>query len=153
MVNQTALFRRMGFAVLASMFFAWAATAQGAAGDEGKAPEVRRDVLYVCSCGSQCKCTSVSTKPGKCSCGSPLKAGHVVKTEGNDALLCMCGESCKCSGDAKDPTKCGCGNALKRVSLKGTGIHFCNCGGSCACNVVSDTPGKCRCGMDLKKVD
>ena len=114
----------------------------------------RRDVLYTCNCGPECTCNSVSTQPGDCSCGKPMKWGHVIKTEGNEAILCQCGEGCKCSGlDEKDPTKCKCGTAVKRVNLAGTGIYFCNCGGSCTCNVVSDKPGKCKCGMDLKKVD
>ena len=115
--------------------------------------DLRQDVLYTCNCGPECKCNSVGTKPGNCTCGQPLKWGHVVRTEGNDAILCTCAEGCKCSIDPKDPSKCGCGNPVKKVSLKGTGIYFCNCGGSCSCNTVSDSPGKCKCGMDLKKVD
>ena len=49
--------------------------------------EERKDVLYTCDCGPQCKCNTVSTKPGNCACGAPLKWGHIVKAEGNDALL------------------------------------------------------------------
>ena len=52
-----------------------------------------------------------------------MKSGHVLKIEGNEAILCQCGEGCKCDGlDTKDPTKCVCGNPVKRVSLEGTGI-------------------------------
>ena len=128
------------------MIFAYMETAN--------AEEQRRDVLYTCNCGPKCKCTTVSTKPGNCGCGQPMKRGHVVKVEGNEAILCMCEEGCKCSGlDPKDPTKCACGNPVKRVNLKGTGIYFCNCGGSCTCNTVSDSPVKCKCGMELRKVD
>lgn len=119
-----------------------------------KAAEERHDVLYTCNCGPQCNSSSVSTKQEDCKCGRPMQWGHVIKTEGNDAILCLCAEGCKCSGlDPKDPSKCACGNPVKRVSLKGTGIYFCNCGGSCTCNTVSDKPGRCKCGMDLKKVD
>ncbi len=121
--------------------------------EKASTQEVRQDVLYTCDCGADCKCNSVSTKPGNCACGKPMKWGHVLKIEGNDAILCTCAEGCKCSIDPKDPSKCGCGNPVKRVSLKGTGIYFCNCGSSCMCNTVSDKPGKCKCGMDLKKVD
>ncbi|MBI5015461.1 MAG: hypothetical protein HZB55_08205 [Deltaproteobacteria bacterium] len=149
MYHKNALVRHTGIAVALVLLFAWA----GVAADAPQGADARRDVLYVCNCGPECKCNSVSTQPGKCACGSALKWSHVVKIEGNDALLCMCDEGCKCSIDPKDPTKCGCGKALKRVSLKGTGIYFCNCGGSCTCNTVSDKPGKCSCGMDLKKVD
>ncbi len=118
-----------------------------------KADEPRSDVLYSCNCGPECKCNSLSTKPGDCKCGKPMKWGHVVKIEGNEALVCTCDEGCKCGIDPKDSTKCGCGKPLKRINLAGTGIYFCNCGGSCMCNTVSDKPGKCKCGMDLKKVD
>ncbi|OGW28431.1 MAG: hypothetical protein A2X59_00495 [Nitrospirae bacterium GWC2_42_7] len=120
---------------------------------DSKTEKQRSDVLYTCDCGPECKCNSMSTKPGNCTCGKPMKWGHVVKTEGDEALLCTCAEGCKCAIDPNDPSKCGCGKPIKRVNLKGTGIHFCNCGGSCMCNTVSDKPGKCRCGMDLKKVD
>lgn len=112
----------------------------------------RHDVLYTCNCGPECNCNTVSTKPGKCKCGVEMKWGHVLKIEGNEAILCQCGEGCKCGGlDAKDPTKCLCGTSVKRVSLEGTDINFCNCGGSCHCNYVSDKAGKCQCGMELKK--
>jgi hypothetical protein len=116
--------------------------------------EERHDVLYTCNCGPQCKCNSVSTTAGKCSCGSPLIWGHVVRVEGNEALLCQCKEGCKCAGlDPKDPNKCACGTAVKRVNLTGTGLYFCNCGGSCGCNTISDKPGTCKCGMPLKKAE
>ena len=112
----------------------------------------RKDVLYTCNCGASCKCNTISTKPGKCTCGSPLKWGHVLKIEGNEALLCQCKEGCQCKLDPKDPSKCGCGMQVKRVNLAGSGIYFCNCGGSCLCNTVSQEPGKCKCGMNLKNV-
>lgn len=117
------------------------------------AAEARKDVIYACNCGDQCKCNSVSTTPGKCKCGSPMKWGHVLKTEGNEALVCQCDEGCKCSLDPKDPTKCGCGKPVKRLNLAGSGLYFCNCGGSCMCNTVSAGPGECKCGMALKKVE
>ena len=109
--------------------------------------------LYACNCGSDCKCTTVSTKAGKCSCGEQLKGFHVLKVDGNDALLCQCGADCKCAVNETDPTKCGCGKPVKKVSLKGTGLYFCNCGSSCTCNTFSEQPAKCKCGMALKRVD
>lgn len=120
---------------------------------DAKTEVPRSDVLYTCDCGEECYCNSISTKPGNCTCGKPMKWGHVVKTEGDEALLCTCAEGCKCAIDPNDPSKCGCGKPIKRVNLKGTVIYFCNCGGSCTCNTVSESPGKCKCGMDLKKVD
>lgn len=139
---------------LSGLFFALLLVTLMGCATMGTAETVdRQDVLYTCDCGSQCKCNAVSTKPGKCACGVPLKWGHVVKVEGNEALLCMCKEGCKCSIDENDQTKCACGMPLKRVSLEGKGIYFCNCGGSCMCNTVSDKPGPCKCGMQLKKAD
>lgn len=114
---------------------------------------VRKDVLYSCNCGPECHCGSVSTKPGNCACGKPLAWGHLVRVEGDEALLCTCNEGCQCRIDPKDATRCGCGNPIKRVSLKGTGLFFCNCGGSCGCNTVGTEPAACRCGMPLKKAE
>jgi hypothetical protein len=113
----------------------------------------RQDVLYLCTCGPDCKCTTVSTKPGKCACNHDLAPGHVVKVEGDVALCCGCGLECMCTLDANNPAQCTCGKPIRRQSLKGTGIYFCNCGSSCTCNTVSEQPGKCKCGMDLKRVD
>ena len=110
---------------------------------------VRNDVLYVCNCGPECECGSVSTEAGTCSCGTELVAVHMVKVEGSEALLCTCGDDCDCEINAEDETKCGCGKDIRRVSLEGSGIYYCNCGGSCTCNFVSDQPGNCSCGMEL----
>jgi len=107
-------------------------------------------VLYVCNCGEQCKCNTVSTRPGKCSCGADLVPMHVLKIEKDEAVLCTCGKDCACKIDPNDPTKCGCGKPVKRVSIKG--MYVCNCGADCKCNTVSDKPGKCKCGGDLKKL-
>jgi hypothetical protein len=110
---------------------------------------VRNDILFVCNCGPDCTCKSVSTEAGTCTCGKELAATHVVKVEGNEALLCTCGGDCTCAIDADDETKCACGTDIRRVSLEGSGLYYCNCGGSCTCNFVSDEPGACSCGMEL----
>jgi hypothetical protein len=120
-----------------------------AASEEAAPAEARNDVVYACNCGPDCDCNTVTTAPGKCSCGQDLAWAHVVKVEGDEALLCACAEGCTCAVDPADETKCGCGKDLRRVSFKGTGLHYCNCGGSCTCNFVSSEPGKCACGMDL----
>jgi len=112
----------------------------------------RADVLYSCACGGGCDCNSVSKTPGNCRCGKPMEWGHVVKVEGNEALLCTCAEGCSCKQDAANPTHCACGKPLKRVNLEGTGMFFCNCGGSCTCNTISSEAGNCKCGMPLKKM-
>lgn len=111
----------------------------------------RKDVLYTCACGAGCDCNSVSTTPGNCRCGKPMAWGHVVKVEGNQALLCTCAEGCACKQDPANPAQCACGKPLKRVNLEGSGIFFCNCGGSCTCNTLSAEAGSCKCGMPLKQ--
>jgi hypothetical protein len=75
---------------------------------------------------------------------------HVLKIEGDEAVLCACGKDCACGIDPKDPTKCSCGKPVKRVSIKG--MYVCNCGPDCKCNTVSDKPGTCKCGVALKKL-
>ena len=124
---------------------------QSAAMAPAGAEATRTDVLYSCACGGGCDCNSVSTKPGNCRCGKPMEWGHVVKVEGNEALLCTCAEGCTCKQDPVNPTLCGCGKPLKRVNLEGTGMFFCNCGGSCTCNTVAAQAGNCKCGMPLKQ--
>ncbi len=109
----------------------------------------RNDVLFTCNCGPECECGSVSAEAGTCSCGTELVAAHMVKVEGNEALVCGCAGDCTCAINADDETTCSCGTAIRRVSLEGSGIYFCNCGGSCTCNFVSTEPGNCACGMEL----
>ena len=123
--------------------------AEPAAASTVETAEARHDVVYVCGCGPDCNCGSISTEPGNCDCGTALVWAHVVKVEGNDALLCTCAEGCDCAIDASDDTKCSCGNEVRRASLEGSGLYFCHCGGSCTCNHVSSEPGVCGCGMDL----
>jgi hypothetical protein len=135
------------------LFVAVAVALLGAAINTANAAQKRHDILYYCNCGPDCNCNSVSTKPGNCKCGKPMKAGHVLKIEGTVAYVCTCGAGCNCKIDPNDPSKCGCGNPVKKIDLKGTGIYFCACGGGCSCNTVSDKPGKCKCGKALKKVD
>ena len=108
-------------------------------------------VIYWCACGPECKCNTVSLKPGKCSCGKEMVGGHVVFMEGNTALACTCGPTCTCKIDPNDHTKCGCNKPVKKINLEGTGLYFCNCKGSCGCNTISDKPGACKCGMELRQ--
>lgn len=141
--------RSFAFAAFLGSLLIVAACAGRHAGGMG---ERRSDVLYSCACGPECACGSVSTEPGNCRCGKPMKWGHMLRVEGSVASLCGCEEGCRCAGlDPKDPSKCACGKPVKKVDLKGTGIYFCNCGGSCGCNTASKTLGRCRCGMDLKQ--
>jgi hypothetical protein len=121
------------------------------AGERQGKDEVKSNILYVCNCGPECKCNTVSTKPGKCGCGVELVPMRILRIEGDEAVLCTCGKGCMCKSDPNDPAKCGCGKPVKRVSLKG--LYVCACGAGCDCNTVSDKPGKCRCNKDLRKVE
>lgn len=115
-----------------------------------KAAKGAENVLYVCNCGPDCKCNTVATKPGKCTCGADLAPMHILKIEGDTALVCTCGKDCTCKLDPKDPSKCGCGKDVRKVSIKDK--YVCSCPAGCECNTVSDNPGKCKCGADLKKI-
>lgn len=130
---------------LIALVVATAALVFAAAEDKGAG-----SILYVCNCGPDCKCDTVSVKPGKCPCGTELAPTHVIKLENEHAILCTCGKDCTCKIDPKDPSKCGCGKPVKRVSIKG--MYACACGPDCSCNTVSDEPGKCKCGRDLRKI-
>lgn len=116
-----------------------------------KPKKAKTSILYVCSCGDNCTCNMVSTRPGKCKCGKKAAEMHVLKIEGDEAILCTCGKGCTCKLDKDDPTKCGCGKPVKRVNIKG--MYVCSCGDTCECNTVSKKPGKCPCGAPLKKVE
>ncbi|MEW6429245.1 MAG: hypothetical protein AB1568_14555 [Thermodesulfobacteriota bacterium] len=109
-----------------------------------------RQHTAACKCGENCKC------PGpECACmktAGGVEGMHVLKIEGDEALVCPCGAGCKaCKLDPGNPTKCGCGMELKRVSIKG--MYRCACGPACSCNTVSDKPGTCHCGKALEKVE
>lgn len=107
-------------------------------------------VYYVCNCKDDCSCNAVSTKPGKCNCGSELIAMHALAIEKTDGIFCRCGKDCTCERSKDDPNKCGCGKSVKKVGLKGK--YVCSCGADCKCLTISDAPGKCSCGKDLKQV-
>lgn len=106
---------------------------------------------YVCGCGADCKCNSVSDKPGKCGCDKDMVKMHLLSIEGDTASFCVCGGDCSCKQTADDPSRCGCGKPVKTVNLKGK--YVCACGESCKCGVISDKPGNCGCDKPLKKVE
>lgn len=105
---------------------------------------------YVCNCGADCKCDTISAEPGKCKCGKDMVPMHLLAIEGDTAVLCTCGADCTCKRSADNPDMCGCGKPVKKVSLKGK--YVCACGADCKCASISDTPGKCGCGQPLKQV-
>jgi hypothetical protein len=110
----------------------------------------KNPAYYVCNCGADCKCDSISSEPGKCSCGKDMVQMHLLSIEGDKAYLCTCGKDCDCKMDPNDKTKCGCGKPVKTVGLKGK--YVCACGPDCTCGMISDKPGKCGCGKELKQV-
>ncbi len=129
--------------VAVGVLFLVAAIGMIAAADKGK-------VYHVCNCKDDCKCDFVSSKPGKCKCGSELIEMHVLAIEKGVGIFCRCGEKCTCERSKSDPSKCGCGKPVKMVGLKGK--YICSCGTSCNCGTISDVPGKCHCGKELKQV-
>jgi len=90
------------------------------------------DSVYACNCGTSCPCQTISTKPGKCHCGSDLAAATVVKVGETTADLKF-GEETR---------------TFSRV-----GKYTCGCGESCTCKTISQSPGKCGCGKDLIEAD
>jgi len=145
-----ALFLMAAGAFLAAFTVMAAASASDAMGSKPESTE-RTDVYYVCNCGPDCDCNSVSTEPGKCKCGKDMVQMHLLDIQDGKAKFCTCGAECDCKLDPKDPNKCGCGKPVKVVDLKGK--YVCACGPDCKCNTISDKPGKCRCGEDLKLVE
>ncbi len=117
----------------------------------GSSQPERTDLYYVCGCGPDCNCNSVSKEPGKCKCGKDMVQMHLLDIQDGKALFCTCGAECTCKLDPNDPTKCGCGKPVKVVDLKGK--YVCACGKDCKCGSISDTPGKCRCGQEMKMVE
>lgn len=108
-------------------------------------------MYYVCGCGADCGCNSMSAEPGKCGCGKDMVQMHLLKIEGSTAKFCTCGAGCDCKINPDDPSKCGCGKPVKTINLKGK--YVCGCGPDCDCGAISDKPGKCGCGKDLKLVE
>lgn len=135
--------------VVIVIVFAFMLGASALAADEG-AKNSQGQLYYICNCGPDCHCNSISTEPGNCSCGKPMKQAHLLAIENGNALFCTCGPGCNCKIDPSDHSKCGCGNPVKKMSLKGK--YVCACGEGCNCNTISDKPGNCRCGKPLKQV-
>jgi hypothetical protein len=107
-------------------------------------------VYYVCNCGADCKCDTISKEAGKCKCGKDTVAMHLLAIEKDMAVFCQCGAECTCERSKDDPSKCGCGKPVKMVSVKGK--YVCACGDNCQCGAISDKPGKCGCGKEMKQV-
>ena len=111
----------------------------------------KSQIYYVCNCGAECKCNTLSKEAGKCTCGKEMAAMHLLEIEKDStAVFCTCGAECSCERSKTDPGKCGCGKPVKLVDLKGK--YVCACGSDCKCSSISDKPGKCTCGKEMKRI-
>jgi hypothetical protein len=87
----------------------------------------------VCDC-SGCACNTISTREGKCHCGSELVKAMVARIEKDAAYF---------KAEKWD----------KERKFSTVGKYVCGCGPSCACKTISQMEGKCGCGHDLVKAD
>jgi len=90
------------------------------------------DTIYVCGCGEECKCGSLSKKEGECVCGKKLIKTTVSKVENGKVFYTVEG---------------------KELSAPATGKYYCSCR-NCDCDTISQKAGKCVCGkemMEMKK--
>jgi hypothetical protein len=87
------------------------------------------DELYVCACGDDCKCDSISRNAGKCTCGKDLVKAKVTKVEKGFLTF----------------------DSRKRPFVS-IGKYACDCGPDCKCDTISQNPGNCTCGKKMKEV-
>lgn len=90
------------------------------------------DVVYVCTCGNDCPCMTMSRKEGNCACGKPLGKGIVSSVKEDKAVVTVDG---------------------KEMSFITKAKYACACGEGCTCGTISQKPGKCACGTEMKKVE
>lgn len=91
------------------------------------------DEVYVCNCGENCPCNTMSRNPGNCTCGTEMVKAKVLKVEPGKAEV---------KAESWD----------KARVFKTIGKYTCNCGPNCKCDTISQNPGKCTCGADMIKV-
>lgn len=76
------------------------------------------DSVSVCKAGKGCGKFETAAKDAKdCKCGAESEQLHVLKVEGDVAVLCQCGGGCSCDVNAKNPYLCGCGSPIKAVRI------------------------------------
>lgn len=92
------------------------------------------DERYVCNCGPQCECNTISKKEGDCTCGHPMVKAKVVAVAHGTANF---------MAEGWDEPR----------TFKTVGKYVCNCPKGCDCNTISQHPGKCVCGVEMKKVE
>ena len=123
-MKKVALLVSLSFVVMVAFAFAAEKAAQDLkVGDE----------RYVCNCGPDCPCNTMSVNQGKCTCGKDMVKAKVTKVENGKANF-------KAEGWDKERT------------FKTVGKYVCNCGPDCKCGTISQNPGKCTCGKEMKKI-
>ncbi len=115
------------FALAFALVFVGTATA---AQKMAKAKYKAGDVVYVCNCGPDCPCLTMSKKEGKCVCGKEMVKTKIDKVVKGKAYVMV--------------------NGKQRV-FKTTGKYVCNCGPDCPCDTISQKPGNCVCGKPMVK--
>jgi hypothetical protein len=103
------------------------------AAEKGKLELKVGDERYVCNCGEDCPCKTISTNPGKCTCGKDMVKAKVVKVD-------------------KDKADFMAEGWKKERSFKTVAKYICNCSPDCKCGTISQNPGKCSCGKEMKKI-
>jgi hypothetical protein len=101
--------------------------------EKGKMELKVGDEVYVCNCGENCPCNTMSRNPGNCTCGNEMVKAKVLKVEPGKAEV---------KAESWD----------KARVFKTIGKYTCNCGPNCKCDTISQNPGKCTCGADMIKV-
>ena len=101
--------------------------------EKGKMELKVGDEVYVCNCGENCPCNTMSRNPGNCTCGNEMVKVKVLKVEPGKAEV---------KAESWD----------KARVFKTIGKYTCNCGPNCKCDTISQNPGKCTCGADMIKV-
>ena len=87
------------------------------------------DELYVCACGDDCKCDSLSRNAGKCTCGKDLVKAKVTKVEKGKLTF----------------------DSRKRP-FESIGKFACDCGPDCKCDTIGQSAGNCTCGKKMVEV-
>jgi hypothetical protein len=81
--------------------------------------EIKKDdFVTICKSGDGCSKFEMATMDSKdCKCGAQSEKLHVLKVEGDVAVLCQCGGGCACDLNTKNPYLCGCGSPVKVVRI------------------------------------
>jgi hypothetical protein len=81
-------------------------------------PVKKGDFISICKSGKSCgKFETGSKDAAECKCGAETEQLHVLKLEGDVAVVCQCGGGCACDLNAKNPYLCGCGTPVKVVRI------------------------------------